>query len=177
MRGDVTRRFSGLFFQPIATLLIEKLATTRTHFLLAPVPPPHRRDATVATNSLSVSKTLRWVKLSVRAKQASSIAFVERAASHWRTCRTSCFLAGAPTTTCPRRWPIGWGWNWGKWSQRSSATRRRGESAQPTRPAGLFADSGALKRDKIGQKIAERVGITWFFVSSVLTIVYYSRCT
>lgn len=44
-----------------------------------------------------------------------------------RTCLTSCFLAGAPTTTCPRKWPIGWGWSWARWSRRNSATRRHGE--------------------------------------------------
>lgn len=46
---------------------------------------------------------------------------------YFRTCLTSCFLAGAPTTTCPRKWLIGWGWSWGRWSRRNSATRRHGE--------------------------------------------------
>lgn len=32
-----------------------------------------------------------------------------------RPCLTSCFLAGARTTTCPRKWPIVWGWSWGRW--------------------------------------------------------------
>lgn len=44
-----------------------------------------------------------------------------------RTCLTSCFLAGARTTTCPREWLIDSGWIWGRWSPRNSATRRHGE--------------------------------------------------
>lgn len=46
---------------------------------------------------------------------------------HPRICPTSCFLAGARTTTCPREWRTGWDWTWAKSSPRSSATRRHGE--------------------------------------------------
>lgn len=116
-----------------------------------PVPSPHHSNAqpaALASDFLSVSITLRWGNLSL--KKAFSFASLQRAASFCRTCRTSCFLAGAPTTTCPRRWPIGWGWNWGKWLRRSSATRRHGEyvaTACVTLLVALFAESGALKHD------------------------------
>lgn len=94
-------------------------------------------------------------------KQAFSFAPLERAASDCRTCRTSCFSAGALTTTCPRRWPIGWGWNSGKWSRRSLATRRRGEyvaTACRTLIVALFADSGAFKRDRYYSRWLEASG-------------------
>lgn len=45
----------------------------------------------------------------------------------FRPCLTSCFSAGAPIMTCPRKWLIGSGWSWGRWSPRSSAIRRHGE--------------------------------------------------
>lgn len=42
-------------------------------------------------------------------------------------CPTSCSSAGVPIRTCPNAWLIAWGWIWGRWWRRSSATRRPGE--------------------------------------------------
>lgn len=135
-------------FQPIETLLVEKLATTLTHFLRALILTAAPLQCPACSISLPLSLcsiALQWGNRLLY-KPFPSL-FLERAASDCRKCRTSCFLAGALTTTCLRRWPIGWGWNWGKWSQRSSATRRHGKdfaTAYTTLLVALFADSGTF---------------------------------